>query len=99
MNHRCGYVQSPVAGTKLATVLVVSTVHMPDYNEDLSVCSSGKDDSVGSEFIYAYEDPMDGLPDWLFKICTVARDKYGANWVLLDPDGDFFEDDFPIYDN
>ncbi len=99
MNHRCGYVQSPVAGTMLATVLVVSTRHMPDYDEDLSKVSSGSEPSLGTEFIYAYEDQIDGLPDWLFKVCTVARDKYGANWVLLDPDGDLFEDDFPVHDD
>ena len=93
-----GIVESPVRGVDLTTVLTVSTRHMPDYDEDLSKCSWGHVPSFGTEFVYAYEDPFDGLPDWLFKICTVARDKYNANWVLLDPDGDVFEDDFPVYD-
>jgi hypothetical protein len=93
-----GIVESPVRGVDLTTVLTVSTRHMPEHDEDLSECSWGACSSLGTEFFYAYEDPFDGLPDWLFKICTVARDKYNANWVLLDPDGDVFEDDFPIYD-
>ena len=93
-----GIVESPVRGVDLTTVLTVSTRHMPDYSEDLSNCSSGRDPSFGTEFVYAFEEPFDCLPDWLFKICKVAREKYNASWILLDPDGDVFEDDFPVYD-
>ena len=92
-----GIVESPVQGVNLTTVLTVSTRHMPDFDEDLSKCSCGREPSFGIEFVYAYEEPFDDLPDWLFKICTVARDKYNANWVLLDPDGDVFENDFPVF--
>lgn len=92
-----GIVESPVKGVNLTTVLTVSTRHMPDYDEDLSECSWGSKSSLGTEFIYAYEEPFDGCPDWLFKICAIARVKYNANWVLLDPAGDVFENDFPVY--
>ena len=94
-----GVVESPVGGVELTTVLTVSTRHMPDYDEDLSKCSWGHEPTFGTEFIYAYEDPFDGCPDGLFKICTIAREKYNANWVLLDPDGDVLADDFPVFHN
>ena len=92
-----GYVESPVQGVNLTTVLNVSTRHMPDYDVDLSECSWGHMESYGTDFIYAYDEPFDGCPDWLSKICIIAREKYNANWVLLDPAGDVFEDDFPIF--
>ena len=93
-----GCVPSPVDGVSLSTMLTISTAHMPDLHADLSKCSSGHDSSFGCELIFAYEEPFDGLPDWLFKICVVAREKYNANWIMLDPDGDKFPDDFPVYE-
>lgn len=97
-----GQTQSPVPGITLATVLTVSTRHMPDITEDLSAWSFGKDDDIGCEWFYAYkEDPSvneNKIPPWLLQICMTARHKYNANWVLLDPDGDVF-DDFSVFDH
>ena len=96
-----GFVESPVQGVILTTVLSVSTRHMPDYDIDLSEFSWGHAAWSGTDFIYAHDDTFagrsDGYPDWLSKICIITRDKYNANWVLLDPDGFVFEDDFPIF--
>ena len=95
-----GQVPSPVHGVTLATVLTVSTKHMPDVDQDLSAWSWGAEPNFGLEWFYAYEeDPScanQQIPDWLLKICTTAREKYNANWVLMDPDGDVL-DDFPVY--
>lgn len=97
-----GYVASPVRGVQLATVLVVSTKHMPDVDQDLSAWSWGGQPDYGLEWFYAYEeDPSSNheqMPSWLFKICSTARQKYNANWVLLDPAGEVL-DDFPIYEH
>ena len=95
-----GYVTSKVPGTQLATVLVVSTDHQPDLFEPLVEYDWGRLPSLGTQWFYAYEEKFDeDMPEWLFKICRVAREKYGANWVLMDPDGDQFPDDFPLYDH
>jgi|9_EtaG_2_1085328.scaffolds.fasta_scaffold13923_5 hypothetical protein len=100
LDYRCGYIQSRIPGTNLATVLVVSTMHQPDLFADLSVYDWGRDPDMGTQWFYAYEEKYDeDMPDWLMQICITARNKYGANWVLMDPDGDEFPDDFPIYDH
>lgn len=97
-----GQVDSPVRGVTLATVLTVSTKHMPDPDQDLSRWSWGREPNLGIEWFYAYEwDPYMGhgpIPDWLLDICTTAREKYNANWVLIDPAGDVL-DDFPVYEH
>lgn len=97
-----GQFPPPVPGITLATVLTVSTRHMPDITEDLSAWSFGKDDQIGCEWFYAYEeDPScngNEIPSWLLQICMTARHKYDANWVLLDPYGDVL-DDFPVFDH
>lgn len=97
-----GTIDSPVRGFQLQTVLTVSTRHMPDLDEDLSPWSFGREPNYGMEWIYAYEEDcvIDGrsIPEWLLNICIAARQKYNANWVLLDPDGDVL-DGFPTYDN
>lgn len=97
-----GQAASPVPGVTLATVLTVSTKHMPDVDQDLSAWSFGSLPEHGMAWFYAYEeDPSCGnqsIPDWLLHICTTAREKYNANWVLLDPAGDVL-DDFPVYDH
>lgn len=97
-----GHVPSPVHGVTLATVLTVSTKHMPETDQDLSPWSWGREPHFGLEWFYAYEeDPSCGnqqIPEWLHKICTVAREKYNGNWVLMDPDGDVL-DDFPTYEH
>jgi len=95
-----GHVSSPVQGIELATVLAVSTQHMPTVDADLSPWSWGAPPELGIEWIYAYdEDPSIGdevIPAWLLTICRVARDKYNANWILLDPAGEVLPD-FPTY--
>jgi len=96
------HVPSPVHGVSLATVLTVSTTHMPDPSEDLSAWSWGSLPGLGIEWFYAYEEDVSCngqiMPPWLLQICIVARDKYNANWVLFDPAGDVL-DDFPIYEH
>ena len=97
-----GQVPSPIPGVTLATVLTVSTKHMPHPDQDLSLWNWGSVPDYGIEWFYAFEeDPSCGdqdLPPWLYQICTIARSKYNANWVLLDPAGDVL-DDFPIYEH
>lgn len=96
-----GQVSSPVPGVVLSTVLVLSTLHMPnDAADDLAIWSFGEEPSLKLLWFYAFEeDPdcgMQTMPDWLLNICITARDKYNANWVLFDPAGDVLHD-FPCF--
>jgi hypothetical protein len=83
-------------------VLRVSTWHMPDLTQDLSVWHWGETKAMGMTWIYAYEEDCfsreQAIPDWLLSICIAARETYGCNWILLDPDADLL-DDFPTYDH
>jgi hypothetical protein len=52
-------------------------------------------------WIWAYEeDPcqQDPIPEWLLNLCIVARETYGCNWILLDPEGDIVEE-LPTYEH
>lgn len=81
-----------INGVQIDRVLRVSTVHMPDLNEDLSHWHWGTDERFGFTWFLAYEEDMsDGehiMPAWLLAICLKARDVYGCNWIALDPDAE-----------
>ena len=97
---------SEFKGCRVDRVLRVSTSHMPDLNEDLAFWHWGAwepDSSRGWEmaWIWAYEeDPCqrDPIPEWLLNLCIVARETYGCNWILLDPEGDIVEE-LPTYEH
>ena len=44
------------------------------------------------EVLLDYEEDceIDGkpMPEWLLNLCYKARDTYGCNWILLDPDAE-----------
>jgi hypothetical protein len=95
---------SELKGCRVDRVLRVSTSHMPDLNEDLAFWHWGvwtpdaaSMGSLGWEmaWIWAYEeDPCQEegpIPEWLLNLCIVARETYGCNWILLDPEGDIVE--------
>lgn len=83
-------------------VLRASTSHMPDLNEDLSTWHWGELQSLGHIWFFAYEEDceIDGkpMPKWLLNLCIKARDEYGCNWVLLDPDAECIPG-LPTYDH
>jgi hypothetical protein len=91
---------SELNGCRVDRVLRVSTAHMPDLNENLAPWLWGvwePDSSRGWEiaWIWAYEeDPCTeegSIPEWLLNLCIAARECYGCNWILLDPEGSIVE--------
>lgn len=91
-----------INGVRVDRVLRASTSHMPDLSEDISVWHWGEQPVFGLIWVFAYEEDtrIDGrpMPKWLLDLCIKARDKYGCNWVLLDPDGDRIPD-LPVYEH
>ena len=91
-------------GMQVDRVLRVSTAHMPDCEQDLSKWHWGEHPEFGLAWIWAYEEQTwpdgheEAIPDWLFQICLKARQEYGCNWILLDPDGDEIPD-LPTYEH
>jgi hypothetical protein len=87
---------------EIERVLRVSTRHMPDCSQDLSVWHWGGTDALGLTWVFAYEEdcfsPEDAIPEWLLNICITARQAYACNWILLDPVADPL-DDFPTYEH
>lgn len=85
-------------------VLVASTSHMPNLDEDLSPWDWGSYPDGGTTWFYAYDnDPECGIddgpmPEWLLKLCIAARKRYNCNWVMLDPDGDLIPG-LPTYEH
>lgn len=79
-------------GARVDRVLVASTKHMPDLNEDLTPWQWGDVKVYGMTWFWAYEEDCntDGklMPGWLLNLCIAARQQHGCNWVLLDPEGD-----------
>jgi hypothetical protein len=64
---------------------------MPNLAEDLEPGHWGERPDLGITWIWAYEEDPDAgptMPDWLLQLCIVARDTYGCNWIMLEPDGD-----------
>jgi hypothetical protein len=42
-------------------------------------------------WFFCYEEDPDlakPIPKWLLEMCIAARDTYGCNWIVLDPEGD-----------
>lgn len=91
-----------INGARVDRVLIASTQHMPDLDEDISVWHSGQLADFGMAWIWAYDEEvtMNGqfIPQWLLNLCTAARQNHGCNWVLLDPDGDIIPG-LPIYEH
>lgn len=79
-------------GVRVDRVLLASTCHMPNLGEDLSDWSWGGDAKFGLAWFFAYEEDCSNsgkpMPEWLLNLCIKARDQYGCNWVLLDPDAE-----------
>lgn len=90
-----------VNGCTVDRVLRASTCHMPDLHENLSPWSWGSKPDYGLEWFWCYEEDTEinsqQMPPWLLQLCIAARDTYGCNWLLLDPDGDEIPG-LPIYD-
>jgi len=93
---------SEINSVRVDRVLRVSTCHMPDLGEDLSPWHWGKLPEHGLTWVFAYEDDWNingkSMPDWLLNLCFKARNTYGCNWILLDPDGDQLND-LPVYEH
>lgn len=91
-----------INGVRVDRVLRASTAHMPNLNEDLSHWHWGELEKCGIAWIFAYEEDMSDntniMPAWLLNLCLVARETYGCNWVMLDPDGDQIPN-LPTFDN
>lgn len=89
-------------GVQVDRVLRASTRHMPDLSEDLSAWHWGEDADLGFAWFFAYEEDCGNadkpMPKWLLDLCIQARDKYGCNWVLLDPDAECIPG-LPTYDH
>lgn len=86
-----------INGSRVDRVLRASTKHMPNLYEDIEPWLWGAwmpNPSGGWEmaWVFAYEEdpclPEGAIPQWLLDLCTTARDRFGCNWVLLDPEGD-----------
>ncbi len=82
-------------GCRVDRVLRVSTLHMPDLHEDLSIWDWGTWSPAGRgwemAWFFCYEEDPDlakPIPKWLLEMCIAARDTYGCNWIVLDPEGD-----------
>lgn len=92
-------------GCRIDRVLRVSTQHMPDLEQDLTPWHWGvwQPDSMSISkgrhwemaWIFAYEEdpglPDGPIPQWLLDLCVKARNEYGCNWILLDPEGDIVQ--------
>ena len=83
---------SEINGVRVDRVLRASTCHMPDLREDLSSWHWGEDTTYGYTWVFAYEEDCEmygkNMPEWLLNLCFKARDTYGCNWVLLEPDAE-----------
>lgn len=102
-NHSFESGTSEINGVRVDRVLRASTRHMPDLREDLSPWHWGEEQTIyGFTWVFAYEEDceIDGkpMPEWLLNLCYKARDTYGCNWVLLDPDAEPIPD-LPTYDH
>ena len=93
---------SEINGVRVDRVLRASTCHMPDLREDLSTWHWGERDEFGLTWVFAYEEDCEidfkPMPKWLLNLCYKARDTYGCNWVLLDPDAEPIPG-LPTYDH
>jgi len=91
-NHSFRSGTSEINGVRVDRVLRVSTCHMPDLCEDLSPWHWGEDTTYGYTWVFAYEEDceIDGksMPEWLLNLCLVARDRYGCNWILFEPEAE-----------
>lgn len=88
---------STAAAPSIERILRVSTAHMPDLREDLTDWHTGAWPTLYNWercWVFCYEEdpstPEAGkiCPQWLLDLCKVARNTYGCDWILLDPDGD-----------
>lgn len=86
---------------RIERVLVATTRHMPDIDEDLSLWQWGEELDTGIIWFFAYEEDCEiggkSMPQWLFNLCSTARATYGCEWVLLDPAGEEVPG-LPLYD-
>lgn len=89
------------SGARVDRVLVASTRHMANLQENLEPWHWGEYKDQGTTWIYAYdEDPLNDqpMPEWLLKLCITARRDHDCNRVMLDPDGDVIPG-LPVYDH
>lgn len=91
------------AEARIERVLVATTAHMPDLNEDISPWAWGQSDEYGLAWVYAYDEDteIDGraMPPWLLNLCQAARRTYGCTWILLDPDAGEEVPGLPLYEH
>jgi len=91
-----------VNGCLVDRVLRVSTKHMPSLEADLEPWHWGELPGLGITWFWAYEeDPYCDsrpMPEWLLRLCRIARDTYGCNWICLDPEGEDVPG-LPIYEH
>jgi hypothetical protein len=96
-----------INGCRVDRVLRASTKHAPNLYFDIEPWHWGTwapDPSSGWEMalVFAYEEdpclPEGPIPQWLLDLCITARDQFGCNWILLDPEGDVIPE-LPVYDN
>lgn len=91
------------AELRIDRVLVATTAHMPDLNEDISPWAWGESKEFGMTWIDATEEgpimSSKAMPLWLQNLCFAARQNYGCNYVLLDANSDQEIPGLPLYEH